>query len=259
MTIVMIASVAAFLTVILFLVVLLMYAKAKLMPSGDVSILVNGDESKLITTSPGGNLLFTLADQEIYLGSACGGGGTCALCKCQVMEGGGDVLPTELNYLTRKEAQDHWRLACQVKIRQDMKIAVPEEVFGVEKWECEVVSNENVATFIKELIVKLPSGKNLSFESGGYIQIYIPEYELDFSKDIDIPDEYKPDWDNSNMWDLKVTNDEEIFRAYSMANHPAEGDVIKLDIRIASPPWDATKKKFKNIPPGLATSYLFAM
>lgn len=188
------------------------------------------------------------------------------MCKCNVDEGGGDVLPTELNHLNRKQVADHVRLACQVKVRSDMKIRVPEEVFGVKKWECEVVSNYNVATFIKEFVVRLPPGETLNFESGGYVQIDVPPIVCEF-KDIDItahpkladkkPDEFKPEWDKFQMWGLKMVNEEPEFRAYSMANHPAEGDIVMLNIRIATPPWDRAAKTWMNVNPGICSSYIF--
>ncbi|MEX0966982.1 MAG: NADH:ubiquinone reductase (Na(+)-transporting) subunit F [Bacteroidia bacterium] len=256
---VILSSVAVILFLILSLALMIVYAKTKLTPSGSVSIVVNGDSEKPIITQPGTNLLSTLSESKLFLPSACGGGGTCAMCKCQIIEGGGDVLPTEKNHLTRKEQNEHWRLACQVKVREDMQIKVPEEIFGIQKWECEVVSNENVATFIKDFIVKLPEGEHLEFEAGGYIQIYIPSYKIKFRKDIEVEERFREDWDKFNLWDLNASNDEEIFRAYSMANHPAEGNIIKLNVRIASPPWDNKKNGFMDVPPGIASSYIFAL
>lgn len=262
---IIIYGVVAFLLIILLLSSLLLYAKSKLVPSGDVKIIVNGQSEEPLTVSPGSSLLTTLSSQQLFLPSACGGGGTCAMCKCQVMEGGGDVLPTELNYLTRKQVQEKWRLACQVKVRNDMDIKVPEEVFGIKKWECEVVSNYNVASFIKEFVVKLPEGEHLEFEAGGYIQIDVPECVIDYHT-IDItshpslgkkPDEFQSEWDKFKLWDLKMVNDEPIFRAYSMANHPAEGNIIKLNIRIATPPWDSKNNKWMDVNPGICSSYVF--
>ncbi len=250
-------STLAFLLIILVLTILLVYAKTKLVPSGDVKIIINGQEDKPLITKPGGSLLTTLAEKNIFLPSACGGGGTCAMCKCQVLEGGGEILPTEVNHFTRKEAQEHWRLACQVKVRGDMEIKVPEEIFGIKKWECEVISNKNVATFIKEFVVKLPEGETLEFKSGGYIQIDVPPITVDFH-DIEVEEEYRADWDKYNMWDLKMVNEEPQFRAYSMANHPAEGNIIKLNIRIATPPWDRNKNAFMNVNPGVCSSYVFS-
>lgn len=235
------------------------------MPQGEVKIVINGDEENPLMVSPGSSLLGALGDKNVFLPSACGGGGTCAMCECHVDEGGGDVLPTELNHLTRREVAENKRLACQVKVRQDMKIRVPEEIFGIKKWECEVVSNYNVATFIKEFVVKLPEGENLDFESGGYIQIDVPEIVCDF-KNIDItahprmgkkPDEYQPEWDQYKMWDLSMKNDEEQFRAYSMANHPAEGNIVMLNIRIATPPWDRKANTWMDVNPGVCSSYVF--
>lgn len=265
-TMIIIYGVIAFLLIILMLSGLLLLAKSKLVPSGDVHIVINDQQDKPLDVSPGSSLLTTLSSNNIFLPSACGGGGTCAMCKCQVMEGGGDILPTELNYITRKEAQDNWRLACQVKVRNDMDIKVPEEVFGIKKWECEVISNYNVASFIKEFVVKLPEGEELEFEAGGYIQIDVPECEVDY-KTIDItahpdlgkkPDEFQSEWDKFNLWDLKMVNDEPIFRAYSMANHPAEGNIVKLNIRIATPPWDSKSNKWMDVNPGICSSYVFS-
>ena len=251
---VIILSVAMFLVLILVLVSVLLYAKAKLVPSGPVKLRIN-DEKELEVNS-GDTLLTTLSQESIYLPSACGGGGTCAMCKCQILDGAGDILPTEVGYFTRKEIQDKWRLSCQVKVKQDLDIRVPKEIFGIKKWECEVISNRNVATFIKEFVVKLPEGEELDFQSGGYIQIDVPPCEAEF-KDMVVEDKFREDWDNLKMWDLKMVNSEPIFRAYSMANHPAEGNIIKLNIRIATPPWDKKKNKFMNVNPGICSSYIF--
>ncbi|MBN2173497.1 MAG: NADH:ubiquinone reductase (Na(+)-transporting) subunit F [Bacteroidales bacterium] len=252
---VIIAGIIVFLIIILLLVLLLLYARKKLTPQGDVTITINDD--KKLVVSPGSTLLSTLSAKKIFLPSACGGGGTCAMCKCRVLEGGGSILPTEVGYFTRKEQQNNWRLGCQVKVREDMKIEVPKEIFGIKKWECEVISNNNVATFIKEFVVRLPEGESLDFQSGGYIQIDVPPCEVYF-KDMDIEKEYHEDWDKFNMWDLKMKNPETIFRAYSMANHPAEGNIIKLNIRIATPPWDRAKNSFMNVNPGICSSYVFS-
>jgi Na+-transporting NADH:ubiquinone oxidoreductase subunit F len=246
---------AIFLGIMLLLVAMLLFAKAKLAPSGPVNITINDERE--ITVEGGSTLLSTLADQKIFLPSACGGGGTCAMCKCQVFEGGGSILPTETGYFTRKEQLNHWRLGCQVKVRQDMKIGVPHEVFGIKKWECTVVSNHNVATFIKEFVVRLPEGENLDFKSGGYIQIDVPKIEVDF-KDMVIEDEYRGEWDKFKMWDLKMKNPEPIYRAYSMANHPAEGNIVMLNIRIATPPWDRKRNSFMNVNPGICSSFIFS-
>jgi Na+-transporting NADH:ubiquinone oxidoreductase subunit F len=255
----------AFTVIILLLTFGLILAQSKLVPQGDVKIVVNGDESNPLVVKPGSSLLSALSNVNVFLPSACGGGGTCAMCKCHVDEGGGDVLPTEMNHLSRKQAAEHMRLACQVKVRSDMKIRVPEEVFGIKKWECEVESNYNVATFIKEFVVKLPPGENLHFESGGYIQIDVPAIECDY-KDIDItahprmgkkPEEFKPEWDKFGLWSLKMKNPEPIFRAYSMANHPAEGNRIMLNIRVATPPWDRAAKGWMQVNPGICSSFVF--
>jgi Na+-transporting NADH:ubiquinone oxidoreductase subunit F len=241
----------------------LLYAKAKLSPSGAVKIEINGE--KTIEVGAGSTLLSTLGNAKIFLPSACGGGGTCAMCKCQVLEGGGDILPTEVPYFTRKQIADKWRLGCQVKVKQDMKIHVPEEIFGIKKWECTVVSNYNVASFIKEFVVRLPEGESLHFEAGGYIQIDVPAIDVDF-KDIDItahprlgkkPDEFKAEWDKFGLWSLKMKNPEPIFRAYSMANHPAEGNIIMLNIRIATPPWDRARNAWMDVNPGICSSFVF--
>ncbi|MCA9447562.1 MAG: NADH:ubiquinone reductase (Na(+)-transporting) subunit F [Candidatus Omnitrophica bacterium] len=236
---------------ILALVAVIQASRAALVNTGDVNITVNGDNENPIKVPAGSTLLSALASKHVYLPSACGGGGTCAMCKCQVLEGGGDILPTETSLISRGEQKEHWRLSCQVKIRQDLKIHVPDEIFKIQKWECTVRSNQNVATFIKELILELPKGENLNFTAGGYIQIYIPPYNLTYSE-FDIEKEYHEDWDTFKLWDLKASNDEEIFRAYSMANHPAEGNIVMLNVRIATPP-----PRTEGIPPGKASSYIF--
>ncbi len=247
-------SIAIFLGVMLILVGVLVYAKLKLTPQGTSKIIIN-DENE-ISVSPGSTLLSTLSAEKIFLPSACGGGGTCGMCKCQVFDGGGDMLPTEKGFFTRKEAADHWRLGCQVKVRGDMKIGVPHEIFGIKKWECTVVSNNNVATFIKEFVVQLPDGEHMDFRSGGYIQIDVPKCEVDY-KNIIVDKDYREDWDKFNMWDLKMKNPEPVFRAYSMANHPAEGNIVMLNIRIATPPWDPKAKGFMKVNPGICSSYIF--
>lgn len=258
------ASIIAFTVVILMLVFILLFAQAKLVNSGDVTLTINGENE--VSVPAGSTLLTTLSAQKIFLPSACGGGGTCAMCKCQVMDGGGDVLPTEEGHLTRQEKADNVRLACQVKVKENMNIAVPEEIFGIKKWECEVISNYNVASFIKEFVVRLPEGETLDFEAGGYIQIDVPEIEVDF-KDMDItahpedhpnPNEFQAEWDKFGLWDLKMKNDETIFRAYSMANHPAEGNIVMLTIRIATPPWDRAKNGWMDVNPGICSSYVFS-
>jgi Na+-transporting NADH:ubiquinone oxidoreductase subunit F len=263
---IILSSIAAFTVVIVLLVLLLLFAQAKLVQSGDVRIIINDDEANPLVVPAGSTLLSTLSNQKLFLPSACGGGGTCAMCKCQILEGGGDVLPTEIGHLSRAEQQDHVRLSCQVKVKNDMRIHIPEEVFGIKKWECEVVSNYNVSTFIKEFVVKLPPGETLHFEAGGYIQIDVPPITVDF-KDMNIDphpdlghaskDVFKSDWDKFKLWDLKMKNDEPIFRAYSMANHPAEGNIVMLNIRIATPPWDRANNKWMDVNPGICSSYVF--
>lgn len=252
---VVISSIVVFLSIILLLVMVLLYAKKKLTPQGDVKITINGD--KEIVTTPGSTLLSTLSGEKIFLPSACGGGGTCAMCECVVNEGGGTILPTEAPYFTRKQQLSNHRLACQVKVREDMEIEIPAEVFGIKKWECTVVSNHNVATFIKEFVVRLPEGETLDFRSGGYIQIDVPQITVDF-KDMDIEKEYHEDWDKFNMWDLQMKNPEPQYRAYSMANHPAEGNIVMLNIRIATPPWDRKTNSFMKVNPGVCSSYIFS-
>lgn len=253
--------------VILALSMMLIYARKKLVPQGDVKIVVNGDADNPLMVQPGVSLLSALSDSSVFLPSACGGGGTCAMCECHVYKGGGDVLPTEMNHLTRKEAAEGMRLACQVKVREDMDISVPEEVFGIKKWECEVISNYNVASFIKEFVVRLPEGETLDFKPGGYIQIDVPEITVNFA-DMDItahpehhddPKKFQSEWDKFKLWDLKMVNDETQFRAYSMANHPAEGNIVKLNIRIATPPFDRSKGGWMDVNPGVCSSYVFGL
>jgi Na+-transporting NADH:ubiquinone oxidoreductase subunit F len=252
-----IASVTVFLAFSLFLVGLILYAKTKLTPSGLVRILINGQET--VDAEAGYSLLTTLSNKKIFLPSACGGGGTCAMCKCQVLAGGGEILPTEKIYFTRRQQQEKWRLGCQVKVKQDLEIKIPEEIFGIKKWECEVLSNDNVATYIKEFVVKLPEGEFLEFESGGYIQLDVPQCEVDFKTDLyKIDDRFRSDYDKFKIWDLKMKNPEPIFRAYSMANHPAEGNIIMLNIRLATPPFDRATGGFMKVNPGICSSYVFS-
>lgn len=253
-----IASIIVFLAFNLLVVNLILIAKAKLTPSGLVKININGKEE--IETEAGSTLLTTLSNQKIFLPSACGGGGTCAMCKCQVFSGGGEILATEKPYFTRKQQQNNWRLGCQVKVKQDMEIAIPEEIFGIKKWECEVVSNDNVATYIKELVVKLPEGEFLEFESGSYIQLDTPPCVIDFKNDLyNIDPRFHEDYDKFKIWDLKMVNPERIFRAYSMANHPAEGNIIMLNIRLATPPFDRATGGFMKVNPGICSSYVFSL
>ncbi|MEE2858582.1 MAG: NADH:ubiquinone reductase (Na(+)-transporting) subunit F [Candidatus Neomarinimicrobiota bacterium] len=245
-------TIVVFTLLILLLVVLLNFAESKLLPQGEVKILINENDEKSPSVNPGSTLLTALSNQGIFIPSACGGGGTCAQCKCQVNSGGGEILSTELNHISRKEAKDDWRLACQVKVREDMAITIPDEIFSIQKWECTVRSNDNVATFIKELVLELPQGEKLNFEAGGYIQIDVPKYSINFN-DFNVQDEYHEDWDKYKIWDLKSNNQEEIFRAYSMANHPAEGNIVMLNVRIATPP----PALWNDAPPGVASSYIF--
>ena len=249
-----ITSLVVFLLVILLLVVILLVAKRYLVASGNVTLTINGE--KEVIAPAGSTLLNTLSSQNIFLPSACGGGGSCAQCKCQVIEGGGEILPTETVHFTRKEIKDNWRLGCQVKVKNDVKIKMDESILGVKKWECEVVSNNNVATFIKEFVVKLPEGEHLNFISGGYIQIDIPKYDLKFT-DFAIEEQFRGDWDKFKMWDLACKNEEETMRAYSMANYPAEGDIVMLNVRIATPPFDRATGGWMNVKPGIASSYIF--
>jgi Na+-transporting NADH:ubiquinone oxidoreductase subunit F len=266
MSSVIITSIVAFTIIILLLVFVLLFAQSKLVSSGDVKIIINGDEKNPLIASAGSTLLSTLGNKKIFLPSACGGGGTCAMCKCTIEEGGGEVLPTEEGHLSRAEKQTQVRLSCQVKVKNDMKIRIPEEIFGIKKWECEVISNYNVSTFIKEFKVKLPEGEILDFEPGGYIQIDVPVITVTFDgmdiaphPELEHPDDvYQSDWDKFGLWDLVMKNDEELFRAYSMANHPAEGNIVMLTIRIATPPWDRANNKWMDVNPGIASSYIFA-
>jgi Na+-transporting NADH:ubiquinone oxidoreductase subunit F len=259
-----ILTIAFFLAVTLILVSLLLFAKYKLSPSGKINITINGERT--IEVDGGSSLLTTLGNAGIFLPSACGGGGTCVQCTCQVNEGGGSILPTEEPHFTRKEIANNWRLGCQVKVKEDMDIKIPEEVFGIKKWECTVKSNYNVASFIKEFVVELPEGENLDFEAGGYIQIDVPTCVVNF-KDMDItahpedhpnPNEFQAEWDKFGLWDLKMVNEEPIVRAYSMANHPAEGNIVMLNIRVATPPWDRARNAWMQVNPGICSSYVFS-
>lgn len=250
-------SAIVFLLITLILVVALLYAKAKLVPSGNVKVVVN--DEKQFEAPIGGTVLGTLQSQGIFLSSACGGSGSCGQCRCQVEEGGGNILPTEVGFFSRKQIKDHWRLGCQTKVKEDMVIRVPEEVFGVKSWECEVVSNNNVASFIKEFVVKLPEGEKLNFKPGSYAQIVIPKFDIKYS-DMDIDDRFKSEWDKFKLWPLTCKNEEETIRAYSMANYPAEGNIITLNVRIATPPFDRSTGTWKaGIKPGIASSYIFSL
>ena len=247
-----VAGVVMFTVIVMLLVVMIIAARAKLVSSGDVKIEINGDPSKAITVPAGGKLLTTLADAGIFLSSACGGGGTCAQCKCKVLDGGGSMLPTEAGHFTMGEAKDHWRLSCQVAVKQDMKIEVEPEFFGVKQWECEVISNHNVATFIKELVLKIPEGESVDFRAGGYVQLEIPPHEVNY-KNFDIEERFRGDWEKFGLFNLTSKCDKTTVRAYSMANYPDEKGVIKFNIRIATPP------PRSNHPPGIMSSYVFNM
>jgi Na+-transporting NADH:ubiquinone oxidoreductase subunit F len=256
------ATVAAFLLVTLLLVSLLLFVKQKLSPSGPVKILINGERE--IEVSSGDSLLTTLGAEKIFLPSACGGGGTCIQCECHVLSGGGEALPTETPHFSRKELKDGARLSCQVKVKQDMEITIPEEVFGIKKWEATVVSNYNVATFIKEFVVEIP--EDMNYKAGGYIQIEIPEIEVKYSE-MDVsahpedhpgePDKFKADWEKFGLWPLVMKNTETVERAYSMASYPAEGRKIMLNVRVATPPFDRAKGGWMDVNPGIASSYIF--
>ena len=256
-------SILAFLALILLMVFMLLYAKSKLVNSGAVKIKINGENE--IEVGGGSTLLTTLGNNKIFLPSACGGGGSCLQCKCKVLDGGGEPLPTEIPNFSRKELADGWRLGCQVKVKQDMVIEVPEEIFGIKKFEAKVYSNYNVASFIKEFIVELPD--DMHYEAGGYIQIEIPKCEVKFS-DMDImahpeehpgdPEKFKAEWDKFKLWPLVMKNDELVERAYSMASYPAEGRKIMLNVRIATPPFDRATNDWMKVNPGIASSYVFS-
>ena len=260
---VIIASTVGLFVITLLLVTMLLVAKDKLLPSGPVKLVINGEKD--VEVSSGDTLLTTLGNNKIFLPSACGGGGTCVQCKCQVLEGGGEILPTEEPHFTRKEISEGWRLGCQVKVKQDMKIEVPEEVFGIKKWQAKVKSNYNVASFIKEFVIEIP--EEMDYKAGGYIQIEIPECDINY-EDIDItshpeehpddPQKFKHEWDNFNLWPLNMKNNETVERAYSMASYPAEGKEIMLNVRIATPPWDSKKNDWMSVNPGIASSYIFS-
>ena len=257
-----IAAALIFLVMVLVLVGILLLAKSRLVKSGDVTISINNGQKALLTKS-GKTLLMTLNDAGVHLSSACGGKGSCGQCKCQVESGGGEMLPTEAVHFTRKEIKDHWRLGCQVKVKSDMEIRVSEAALDVKEWECTVISNRNVATFIKEFIVALPPGEHMNFIPGSYAQIRIPKFSMTYDKDIDkalIGPEYLPAWEQFGLFTLKCTNDEETVRAYSMANYPEEGDRIMLTGRIATPPFKPKPQVgFMDVPPGIASSYIFTL
>jgi len=255
------ATVAAFLVITLLLVALLLYVKQKLSPSGPVTITINGE--KKIEVASGETLLTTLGSEKIFLPSACGGGGSCIQCECHVNAGGGEALPTEVPHFTRKELKAGARLACQVKVKQDMDISIPEEIFGIKKWDAVVVRNYNVASFIKEFVVEIP--EDMNYKAGGYIQIEIPPCEVKYSdmditahpEEHDTPDKFQAEWDKFGLWPLVMKNTEVVERAYSMASYPAEGREIMLNVRIATPPWDRAKNAWMDVNPGVASSYIF--
>ncbi len=250
MDITVVLGVIMFTVTVLFLVMLILFARSQLVSSGDVTILINNDPDKSVKAPAGGKLLETLAAKGIFLASACGGGGTCAQCRCRIVEGGGSILSTEEGHFTRGEIRDDWRLSCQVAVKQDLKIEIPEDAIGVKRWECDVISNPNVATFIKELNLKLPEGENVGFRAGGYVQLEIPAYEMDY-KEIDVEAEYHGDWDRFDVWKYHSKTTQETIRAYSMANYPDEKGILKFNIRVASPP------PGMDVPPGAMSSYTF--
>ncbi|ART83244.1 NADH:ubiquinone reductase (Na(+)-transporting) subunit F [Oceanisphaera profunda] len=248
-----ILGVVMFTVIVLVLVSIILFAKSKLVAEGDVIISINDDPDKAITTGAGGKLLGALANSGIFVSSACGGGGTCGQCRVRILDGGGEILPTELDHISKGEARHGERLACQVNVKQDMKIELPEEVFGIKKWDCEVLSNDSKATFIKELKLKIPNGESVPFRAGGYIQIEAPPHHVKY-KDFDVPEKYREDWDKFKIFELESKVDEETIRAYSMANYPEEEGMILLNVRIATPPprnWDA--------PPGIMSSYIWSL
>lgn len=250
-----VAAVVIFWALTLLLVVILLVAKARLMPAGNRRITINGERT--VETPAGATLLASLASNKIFLPSACGGGGSCGMCRCRVLSGGGEILPTETGFFTRKQQQEHYRLACQVKVKNDLQIQVPQTILGIKKMECEVVSNRNVASFIKEFVVRVPEGEKFDFLPGSYVQIDVPRYDIKFT-DMEVDDKFRDEWDKYKMWGLTCRNDEETFRAYSMANYPAEGNIIMLNIRIATPPFDrSTGTWAAGIKPGICSSYIF--
>ncbi len=246
-----ILGIGSFTGIVLILVLIIILARNSLVSSGDVDIQINNDPANTITVKTGSKLLQTLAENKIFLSSACGGGGTCSQCKCRILEGGGSILPTEESHFNTKEKNDGWRLSCQVSVKDDLKIVIPDEIFGVKEWECEVASNENVATFIKELVLNLPEGEEVDFRAGGFVQLEAPQYKNLSYKDFDIANEYHDDWDRFNIWDNVANNAEPIIRAYSMANYPEEKGILKFNIRVASPPPGS------DHPPGLMSSWTF--
>jgi Na+-transporting NADH:ubiquinone oxidoreductase subunit F len=248
---VILLGVVMFIVIVIALVFVIVFARSRLVATGNINIVINDQTEEPLVVPVGGKLLNALAAKKIFIPSACGGGGTCGQCKATVLEGGGDVLPTEMTQLNRREVREKVRLTCQVPVKQDMRIEIPPEVFSAKQWVCTVRSNHNVATFIKELVLELPEGESVDFRAGGYIQIEAPPHTVSY-KDFDVEDEYKPDWDRWNMWRYVSKVDEEVSRAYSMANYPEEKGIIMLNVRIASPP-----PNMPNVPPGKMSSYIF--
>ena len=256
MKLTIVAAIVIFLLVIWILVAILLYARKKLVPSGKVKIVINGE--KEIEHERGCSLLQALSDEKVFVPSACGGGGSCGTCKGKVLAGGGSILPTELSHISRKMAAENYRLFCQVKVREDMEIEIPKEFFGIKKWKCKVLSNRNVATFIKEFVVQLPEGERMNFRSGGYIQIDIPACEVDFSR-MEVDEPYRRDWEQMGLFGLRMKNGTPTVRAYSMANHPAEDNIMMLNVRIATPPFDRKRGGFMKVSPGVASSYIYSL
>ena len=251
-----IAAILIFLLIIWILVALLLFARRKLVPEGKVKININGERE--IEHERGCSLLQALSDEKVFVPSACGGGGSCGTCKGKVLAGGGQILPTELAHISRKMAAEHYRLFCQVKVREDMRIEIPKEFFGIKKWTCKVVSNHNVATFIKELVLELPEGENMDFRSGGYVQIDIPRCEVNYA-DIEVDEPFRSDWEKMGLFNLKMRNPGETVRAYSMANYPAENHIVMLNVRVAIPPFNRKTRKMKKVNPGVSSSYIFSL
>lgn len=243
-----------FLVIIWLLIAILLYARKKMVPEGKVKITIN--QEKEIEHERGCSLLQALSDEKVFVPSACGGGGSCGTCRGKVLSGGGDILPTELAHISRKQAAEHYRLFCQVKVREDMEIEIPKEFFGIKKWKCTVLSNNNVATFIKQLVLQLPDGEKMNFKSGGYIQIDIPACTVDY-KNIDVDEQYRADWQRMGLFDLKMKNGSDTVRAYSMANYPAEDDIVMLNVRIAIPPFNRKKGCMEKVNPGVASSFIY--
>ena len=256
MKLTVVAAIVIFLLVIWILVAILLYSRKKLVPSGKVKITINGE--KEIEHERGCSLLQALSDEKVFVPSACGGGGSCGTCKGKVLSGGGTILPTELSHISRKMAAENYRLFCQVKVRENMEIEIPKEFFGIKKWKCKVLSNRNVATFIKEFVVQLPEGETMDFRSGGYIQIDIPACEVDFSR-MEVDEPYCSDWEKMGLFGLKMKNTTPTVRAYSMANHPAENGIVMLNVRFATPPFDRKRGGFMKVPPGVASSYIYSL